>query len=101
MDTFEKEDKYIQAQQRVDDEKGFYWNIAAYIIVVPFLAGLNYWINEWKFPWFLFSALGWGIGVFFHAVKTFRWFPFLGKNWEDRKIKEFMAKEDENQRNWE
>ena len=101
MKNFENEDKYIEAKERVDDEKGFYWNIAAYIIIIPCLAVLNYWINEWSFPWFLFSALGWGIGVFFHAVKVFRWFPFLGKDWEERKIKEFMEKDDQQQRNWE
>jgi hypothetical protein len=45
--------------------------------------------------------IGWGIGVFIHAVKTFRWFPFLGKDWEERKLKEYMEEEEERQRNWE
>lgn len=101
MDNFDRENKYIEAKQRVKEEKDFYSNLSAYIIVIPGLAILNYWIDGWNFPWFLFSMIGWGIGVFIHAVKTFRWFPFLGKDWEERKIKEYMEEEEERQRNWE
>jgi|SRR5690606_10715838 len=100
MDEFEA-NKYIKAKQRVEEEKGFYGNLIAYCIVVPSLSILNYWIDQWEFPWFLFSALGWGIGVFFHAVKVFKWNPIMGKDWENRKLKQFMEEEDRNQRNWE
>ena len=100
MDEFEA-NKYIKAKQRVEEEKGFYGNLIAYCIVVPSLSILNYWIDQWEFPWFLFSALGWGIGVFFHAVKVFKWNPIMGKDWENRKLKQFMEEEDRKQRNWE
>ncbi len=100
MNEFEA-NKYIKAKQRVEEEKGFYGNLIAYCIVVPSLSILNYWIDQWEFPWFLFSALGWGIGVFFHAVKVFKWNPIMGKDWENRKLKQFMEEEDRKQRNWE
>lgn len=100
MDEFEA-NKYIKAKQRVEEEKAFYGNLIAYCIVVPGLSILNYWMDQWAFPWFLFSALGWGIGVFFHAVKVFKWNPIMGKDWENRKIKQFMDEEDRKQRNWE
>lgn len=93
--------KYIQAKKRVEEEKGFYINLIAYCIVVPSLTILNYWIDQWEFPWFLFSAIGWGIGVFCHAVNVFKWNPIMGKDWENRKIKQFMEEEDRKQRNWE
>jgi hypothetical protein len=37
--------------------------------------------------------LGWGIGVLFHGMKAFNYSPFLGKDWEERKLKEFMDQE--------
>jgi hypothetical protein len=41
--------------------------------------------------------LGWGIGLAFHGMKVFNYTPLLGKNWEERKLKEFM--EQENRKN--
>jgi len=34
-------------------------------------------------------------------MKAFNYMPFLGKDWEERKIKEFMDKEKENKNTWE
>ena len=50
--------------------------------------------------WFLWAAFGWGIGIIFHAIKTFNLNPFFGKGWEERKIKEIM-REDEHKNRWE
>ena len=37
---------------------------------------------------------GWGLGVLGHASKVFNWFPFMGKDWEERKdYKQFMEEE--------
>ena len=49
--------------------------------------------------WFLWAAFGWGIGILFHAIGTFNLNPFFGKGWEERKIKEYMDK-DENPTKW-
>jgi hypothetical protein len=40
--------------------------------------------------------LGWGIGVASHAFKTFG----IGRDWEERQIKKYMEKEDENDKKW-
>jgi hypothetical protein len=42
--------------------------------------------------------LGWGIGVVFHGLKVFNFMPFLGQDWEEQKIKEFMTREQEDQK---
>jgi hypothetical protein len=39
------------------------------------------------------------IGLIFRAIKIFNLNPFMGKNWEERKIQELM-KEDKNQEKW-
>ena len=93
MEDFSKENKYIRARERVDELKKFYSNLTAYILVCAGLAVVNYY-TYWDYKWFLWVVFGWGIGVFFHAVGTFRVIPFLGKDWERRKIQQFMDEED-------
>ncbi|MCI0513202.1 2TM domain-containing protein, partial [candidate division KSB1 bacterium] len=43
--------------------------------------------------WFYWPLLGWGIGVLSHGIAIFGLGGYLGKDWEDRKIKEIMEKE--------
>lgn len=100
MEDFNKENKYLRAKERVDGLKKFYGNLVSYVLVISFLAILNYWTNEWRYMWFLWAAFGWGIGIIFHAIGTFNLNPFFGKDWEERKIKEIM-REDEHKNRWE
>ncbi len=93
MESFNKENQYLRAKERVDELKKFYGNLISYVIIISALAALNYWQNGWHYAWFLWAAFGWGIGLAFHASKAFRWNPFFDKDWEDRKIKEYMNKD--------
>ncbi len=101
MKDFSKENKYFKAKERVEELKKFYGNLTSYVIVISLLAVLNYWTNSWRYMWFLWAAFGWGIGLFFHAMNTFNLNPFFGKDWERRKIKEFMDDEDQGKTRWE
>lgn len=89
-----KEDAYYKAKKQVEEIKGFYGNLISYAVVIPFLIFLNY-KTSWEFQWFWFPALGWGMGIVFHAFAVFGY----GKDWEERKIKEIMEKENQN-KNW-
>ncbi len=100
MDNFKKENKYFRAKERVEKMKKFYSNLTSYVLVISFLAIINYWTNDWSYMWFLWAAFGWGIGIIFHAIDTFNLNPFFGRNWEERKIQEFM-KDDEQRERWE
>ena len=95
MENLNKENRYIKAKERVDCIKKFYSNLLSYVVIISFLAGLNYYLDGWDHPWFLWAAFGWGIGIVFHAIKTFQLSPFFNKNWEERKIKEFMEEDQE------
>jgi hypothetical protein len=86
--------KYIRAVERVEKLKEFYQNLASYILVVPFLIFINLKFSS-NFHWFWFPMIGWGIGVVFHALDVYNYNPFLGHDWEERKIKEIMDKEKE------
>lgn len=81
--------KYVRAVERVEKLKEFYQNVAAYIVVIPFLIFINLRFSP-QFHWFYFPMFGWGIGVFFHWLEANNYNVFLGKNWEEKKIKEIM-----------
>ncbi len=98
MEINRNENKYIRARERVEELKKFYGHVTSYVIVIGGLAALNYWTDGWRYMWFLWAALGWGIGLIAHAVGTFGLNPFFGKDWEKRKIQEYMEKQEDNEK---
>lgn len=86
------QDKFLKAQKRVEDLKGFYGNLTSYIIVNTGLLILNL-LTSPQHLWFFYPLLGWGIGVALHAMKVFNYMPILNRDWEERKIKELMEKD--------
>ncbi|ADY30332.1 MULTISPECIES: 2TM domain-containing protein [Cellulophaga] len=82
------EKRYQRAKERVEKIKGFTYNLVAYCFVIPFLIWLNYQTTD--FPWSVFPAFGWGLGLTAHGMEAFGYNPLFGKNWENRKIKEYM-----------
>ncbi|CAC9974813.1 histidine kinase [Flavobacterium sp. WLB] len=97
--NFNEDDKYFLAKKKVESIKGFYGNLVAYILVNAILIFINLYTSP-KYLWFFWPLMWWGIGVVFHGLKVFEVFPVLGKDWEERKIKEFMEKEKENKNKW-
>ena len=62
-------------------------------MVIPFLIFIN-WKTSWQFQWFWFPMFGWGLGLAFHAFGVFVEDGRFGRNWEERKIREFMDQEE-------
>jgi len=87
-DYLNDSNKYIRAKKRVDELKGFYGNIIAYCVVIPFLIFVNY-QTSWHYKWFWFPVFGWGLGVVIQAFTVFGY----GSDWEERKIREIMNKD--------
>ena len=88
-------ERYQLAQKQVENIKGFYGHLVSFIFVIFFLVVINLKYSP-KYLWFFWPMLGWGIGLLFHGLKVFNITPFLGKDWEERKIKEFMDREKQN-----
>lgn len=86
---------YEKAAKRVEELKGFYGNLISYCIFIPFLIFINFQTSP-KYHWFWWPMLGWGIGVISHGIKTFG----IGTDWEERQIKKYMEKEEENAKKW-
>ena len=97
--NYQEEERYFKARKRVEEIKGFYGNLIAYIVVNIGLMVLNL-LTSPGYLWFFWPMLGWGIGVLFHGMKVFNYMPFFGKEWEEKKIKEFMDKEEQSKNTW-
>jgi len=85
------EKRYARAKKHVDQLKGFYVHFSIYLIMVPVFIYLN--VSSTSFPWAIFPIAGWGLGVLGHAMEVFNFNPLLGKDWEERKIRELMGKD--------
>jgi sensor histidine kinase YesM len=92
--NYSENNAYYRAKKRVEQLKGFYGNLISYCCVIPILIFVNLTYMP-QFHWFWFSAAGWGFGLTMHAFKVFGY----GTDWEERKIKEILEKED-NKQSW-
>ena len=92
MENIAKQEAYDRAKKRVDELKGFYGHLTAYVLVMPVLIYINYKTN-WDFQWFWFSLVGWGAGLLSHGFCVLGINRIFGRNWEDRKIREYMNKD--------
>ncbi|MFC4817048.1 MULTISPECIES: 2TM domain-containing protein [unclassified Flavobacterium] len=86
---------YARAKERVEKLKGFYGNLISYCCVIPILIFINLQTSS-GFQWFWFPMLGWGFGLTMHAFETFGY----GKNWEERKIREILNKQNASNNKW-
>lgn len=92
--------QYLRAKKRVEKIKGYYWHLTVYLVVNLFLS-TNSIVHDIRggdtFEEALFDFdnfelwLWWGIGLAFHTYKVFgAKLLFMDKDWEDRKIEEYM-----------
>lgn len=91
---FAQEQAYLRAKQKVKKILGFYWHLASYIVVNVFIIILIVSNGGEFFNFGTFATpLFWGIGLLFHFLSVYGPDFLFGKQWEERKIKEFMEKE--------
>ncbi|MBV8271535.1 MAG: histidine kinase [Cupriavidus sp.] len=70
----------------------FYMHAMIYVAVNAVLIGINLVTSPHR-PWSGAPLMGWGIALVVHGVMTWSRVGLLGRSWEDRKIAEFMARE--------
>lgn len=92
------DERYNLAYKRVKKIKGFYVHALVYVLVNLFIIltrnNYNVFKSDEFWNWDVFStAIYWGIGLGFHGFSVFGKNIFFGKDWEERKIQEFMDKE--------
>lgn len=95
---YSEAERYYEAQKQVEEIKKFYQHLTVYILVNPIVIVVNLTTSP-HYLWFLYSLFGWGIGIALHGLKAFNYAPFFNKEWEERKIKEILEKENKKP-NW-
>ena len=90
------EEAYLKVQKKVKAKKGFYLHLGIYVIIILFLAIMNWATkdpidDDW---WVAFPAVCWGTAVAIHALAVFIFSGdgLLGEEWEEKKIEEELRK---------
>lgn len=94
---YTEERRYHQAQKKVKEIKDFYQHLTVFILVTIMLLVVNLMTSP-EYLWFIWCVLGWGVGVLFHGLKAFGVSSFFNKEWEERKIREFIEREKESKK---
>lgn len=79
--------KYLRAQRRLKQLKGFYSHLAVYLIVNPVIIYLNSKKFGFADVMAYSTAIMWGLVIIIHFVGV-----FFFRNWEEKKIDELMKK---------
>lgn len=82
--------KYIRASARVAELRRFYGRIFKGLLAIIIVAAINYYLEGWSNPWFLWVVFGVGLGIGLRAIKLFGTTIVLGRDWEARKIEQLM-----------
>lgn len=97
----EEKIKYERAKNKVEDIKGFYIHLSIYLGIngLMLLAALGVFKDTFlpiEFPmWSYFTTpFFWGIAIFINWIYVFKSNLNPFKEWEERKIKEFMEEEE-------
>jgi hypothetical protein len=85
--------RYQRAKARVEELRGFWIHLGVYVIVNLLLFLINI-ITSPDNLWFYWVLLGWGIGIVAHAFAVFGFGRLFGADWEEKKIREIMEKEE-------
>ncbi len=80
-----------EALEYVRDIKAFYGNLLWYVAIMALLLAVNLFQNP-GYLWVIWPALGWGIGIAFHALSVFEIFSPFGADWEKKQIKKRLRR---------
>jgi hypothetical protein len=89
-------------RRRVHRVAEFYRHVFVYVIVISAIWCINLWSvwsgnvpRKWYRYWAIWPTLGWGIGLLSHGLSVLPMWGFFSQDWEDKKVKELLARDDE------
>ena len=80
-----------EAMEYVRKTRSFYIHALVYFVVIAGLAVVNLFTSP-GYLWFLWAALGWGVGLAVHGLKVFGIVNLFGDEWEKRQVARRLAK---------
>ena len=105
MNQYNEEEKFLRAQAKVERIRNFYIHAIVYIVVNTMITIVKVsrniengeTFNEAIFDFATVALwLAWGVGIAFHAFSVYGFDYFLGRNWEEERIRQFMEEEEDN-----
>lgn len=91
------DEKRERAKKRVDELKGFYSHLAIFILINVILILINLFTSPGIW-WFYWVTIFWGIGLIFHAASAFGRGRFFSRDWEEKKIQQYIDEEESGKR---
>ncbi|WP_437824278.1 2TM domain-containing protein [Tenacibaculum mesophilum] len=92
--NYREEKKYLEAKKKVKQVKGFYAHALVNIISVIIIVLVNLKFSPY-YHWFWFPVIGIVLVTFIHWMLVFGVNILgFGKDWEEKKIKEYLNKKD-------
>lgn len=90
--NYSLEHKYIKAKKKVGQIKGLYIHLLVTLLIIPVIVFINLRFVP-NAHWFWYPIIGMSVSLFFHWFNVFGTEKIgFGKDWEERKIKEFLEK---------
>ncbi|WP_406734387.1 2TM domain-containing protein [Vibrio scophthalmi] len=91
VQTIQTPNQHEQILAQVKKIKEFYVHLTKYLSVICLLFVINF-VTGTEELWAIYPALGWGIFMVSHAIKTFEIFNFLGDDWEQKEVEKRLTK---------
>ena len=95
----QEEKRYEYARKVVKQRSEFYLHVAKFIVVGGAFLAFAYYTSYFPFKFALIGMGFWMVGVIIDGLKSFQLLPGKGA-WEERKIREFMDKQDNDSTRW-
>lgn len=93
-------ERELNIRRRVHRLAEFYRHAVIYLIVNGGFWAFNAWVvfsgtslAKWYSWWAIWPTLGWGIGVLTHGLSVLPFWSFFSQEWEDKKVKQLMARD--------
>ncbi|WP_348798889.1 2TM domain-containing protein [Flavobacterium adhaerens] len=100
MENFEtEEERYARAKARVAEIKRFYHKVKSFLVISVILITVNL-VTSPNRLWFYWPVFWLGAILAYKGLKTFGYFPFLNKEWEQKKLNEFLEEEKNKKQKW-
>ena len=96
----EKKQRYESARKRLRNIQIFYIHLAGYLVLVAAILYNFYVIEEGPYKSTITALnlsvlVGWTVFIILHAWRVFREKKFFKKEWEERKIKEYLQDQED------
>ncbi|WP_179345670.1 2TM domain-containing protein [Winogradskyella ursingii] len=99
-----KKEHYFKIQKKLRRRRWFFIHLAGYIVVIA-LIGLNFYVLEdGPYTYSIISlnlsvVVAWTCAILIHGIIIFKSDKIFKKDWEEKKIKEYLKREEQSHTN--